>query len=217
MKKMGFKNILNFFSPKDKTFFPLFEQATHKLTKLSEALHEGVNASKSDREVYFKKIDELADSIEGISHKMNIELSKNFITPFDREDIHALMSTIEDVSSNLQEASNRIRMYQVDKITKSIRKITEINLEACLLIDNGVKELKDMSNHKTIKDTCKKISKLDRKSDSVFEKAIADIFENETDAKNIIKYKEVLASLDKASDKCKLVANVLEQISIKHS
>jgi uncharacterized protein Yka (UPF0111/DUF47 family) len=214
---MGFKNILNFFSPKDKTFFPLFEQATHKLTKLSEALHEGVNASKSDREVYFKKIDELADSIEGISHKMNIELSKNFITPFDREDIHALMSTIEDVSSNLQEASNRIRMYQVDKITKSIRKITEINLEACLLIDNGVKELKDMSNHKTIKDTCKKISKLDRKSDSVFEKAIADIFENETDAKNIIKYKEVLASLDKASDKCKLVANVLEQISIKHS
>ena len=217
MKKMGFKNILNFFSPKDKTFFPLFEQATHKLTKLSEALHEGVNASKSEREVYFKKIDELADSIEGISHKMNIELSKNFITPFDREDIHALMSTIEDVSSNLQEASNRIRMYQVDKITKSIRKITEINLEACLLIDNGVKELKDMSNHKTIKDTCKKISKLDRKSDSVFEKAIADIFENETDAKNIIKYKEVLASLDKASDKCKLVANVLEQISIKHS
>lgn len=214
---MGFKNILNFFSPKDKTFFPLFEQATHKLTKLSEALHEGVNASKIDREIYFKKIDELADSIENITHKMNIELSKNFITPFDREDIHALMSTIEDVSSNLQEASNRIKMYQVDKITKSIRKITEINLEACLLIDNGVKELKDMRNHKTIKDTCKKISKLDRKSDSVFEKAIADIFENETDAKNIIKYKEVLASLDKASDKCKLVANVLEQISIKHS
>jgi uncharacterized protein Yka (UPF0111/DUF47 family) len=58
-------------------------------------------------------------------------LSKNFITPFDREDIHALMTTIEDVASNLQEASNRIRMYQVEKITKSIRKITEINLEAC--------------------------------------------------------------------------------------
>lgn len=214
---MGFKNILNFFSPKDKTFFPLFEQATNKLTKLSEALHEGVNASKGEREVYFKKIDELAESIENISHKMNLELSKNFITPFDREDIHGLMGTIEDVASNLQEASNRIRMYQVEKITKSIRKITEINLEACQLIDLGVKELKDMKNHKTIKDACKKISKLDRKSDSVFEKAIADIFENETDTKNIIKYKEVLSSLDKASDKCKLVANVLEQISIKHS
>lgn len=214
---MGFKNILNFFSPKDKTFFPLFEEATNKLTKMSDALHEGVNASKGDRESYFKKIDELFDSIEKISHKMNIELSKNFITPFDREDIHALMTTIEDVASNLQEASNRIRMYQVEKITKSIRKITEINLEACNHIAKSVMELKDMKNFKNIFDSVKKINKLDRKSDSVFERAVADIFENETDAKNIIKYKEVLASLDKASDKCKSVARVLEAVAVKHS
>jgi uncharacterized protein Yka (UPF0111/DUF47 family) len=214
---MGFKNILNFFSPKDKTFFPLFEEATNKLTKMSDALHEGVNASKGDRESYFKKIDELFDSIEKISHKMNIELSKNFITPFDREDIHALMSTIEDVASNLQEASNRIRMYQVEKITKSIRKITEINLEACDHIAKSVMELKDMKNFKNIFDSVKKINKLDRKSDSVFERAVADIFENETDAKNVIKYKEVLASLDKASDKCKAVARVLEAVAVKHS
>lgn len=214
---MGFKNILNFFSPKDKTFFPLFEEATNKLTKMSDALHEGVNASKGDRESYFKKIDELFDSIEKISHKMNIELSKNFITPFDREDIHALMSTIEDVASNLQEASNRIRMYQVEKITKSIRKITEINLEACNHIAKSVMELKEMKNFKNIFDSVKKINKLDRKSDSVFERAVADIFENETDAKNVIKYKEVLASLDKASDKCKAVARVLEAVAVKHS
>lgn len=214
---MSFKNILNFFSPKDKTFFPLFEETTNKLTKMSDALHEGVNASKDDRESYFKKIDELSESIEKISHKMNIELSKNFITPFDREDIHSLMTTIEDVASNLQEASNRIRMYQVEKITKSIRKITEINLEACQLIMVSVKELKEMSNFKNIFESVKKINKLDRKSDSVFEKAIADIFENETDVKNIIKYKEVLASLDKASDKCKAVARVLEAVAVKHS
>ena len=121
---MALKDILNFFSPKDKTFFPLFDQATHKLTKLSEFLHEATNATKEDREVYFKKIDELEENIEKISHTMNLELSKNFITPFDREDIHALMTSIEDVSSNLQEASNRLRMYQVEKISKSIRKIT---------------------------------------------------------------------------------------------
>ena len=148
---------------------------------------------------------------------MNIELNTNFITLFDREDIHALMTTIEDVASNLQEASNRIRMYQVEKITKSIRKITEINLEACGHIAKSVMELKDMKNFKNIFDSVKKINKLDRKSDSVFEKAVADIFENETDAKNIIKYKEVLASLDKASDKCKAVARVLEAVAVKHS
>ena len=67
------------------------------------------------------------------------------------------------------------------------------------------------------KDTCKKINKLESKADSVFDKAVADIFENETDVKNIIKYKEVLSALEIASDKCKSVANVMEQISVKHS
>lgn len=214
---MALKSILNFFSPKDKTFFPLFEQATNKLTKMAENLHEAANADKGDRKGYFDKIDDLADSIESISHKMNIELSKNFITPFDREDIHALMSTIEDVSATIHEASNRIRLYHVEKITKSMRKITEINLEAVQLIGKSVSELKDAKNYKTVFDAVKKINKLDRKSDSVFEKAISDVFENETDAKTIIKFKEVLASLDKASDKCKSVARVLEAVAVKHA
>ena len=214
---MSLNNFFQFFVPKDKKFFPLFEQASANLILLAETLHEAVNAPKGERENYFKKIDELEANIEEITHKTNIELSRNFITPFDREDIHALMSTIDDVSSNLQEASNRIRMYQVEKITKSIRKITEINLEACHHISKSVKDLKDMKNFKAVFDSVKKINKLDRKSDSVFEKAVADIFENETDVKNIIKYKEVLASLDKATDKCKSVARVLEAVAVKHS
>jgi hypothetical protein len=108
-------------------------------------------------------------------------------------------------------------LYQVEKITKSIRKLTEINLEACQLIGVGVHELKSMKNHALIKETCTKINKLESKADSVFDKAVADIFENETDIKNIIKYKEVLASLETASDKCKSVSNIMEQISVKHS
>ena len=72
-------------------------------------------------------------------------------------------------------------------------------------------------NHKAIKDACKRINKLESKADVVFDKAVADIFENESDAKNIIKYKEVLSALETASDKCKNVSNILEQISVKHS
>lgn len=214
---MSFKNILNFFSPKDKTFFPLFEEATNKLTKLSDALHEGVNASKTERENYFKKIDELSESIEKISHKMNIELSKNFITPFDREDIHSLITSIDNVADNLQGAASRMRLYQVDKITKSIRKLTEINLEACQSIDVAVKELKNFKNIKNITEACARINKLENKSDTVYNKAIFEIFENETDAITIIKYKEVLSVLETATDKCKSVAGVLESIAVKHS
>ncbi|MEI7508627.1 MAG: DUF47 family protein [Flavobacterium sp.] len=214
---MTINNIFQFLVPKDKKFFPLFEQASANLVVLAETLHEAVNAPKEERENYFKKIEELEAIIEEITQKTHLELSRNFITPFDREDIHSLIKAIDNVADNMNGAASRIRLYQVEKITKSIRKLTEINLESCQLINEGVKQLKDMKNAKLIKETCKKINKLESKADVVFDKAVADIFENETDAKNIIKYKEVLSSLEMASDKCKSVSNVMEQISVKHS
>ncbi len=214
---MSLNSIFQFFVPKDKKFFPLFEQASANLIVLAETLHEGVNAPKAERENYYKKVEELEATIEEITHKTHLELSKNFITPFDREDIHSLIKAIDNVADFMHGASSKMRLYQVEKITKSIRKLTEINLEACQLIAVGIKQLKDMDNHKAIKETCKKINKLESKADSVFDKAVADIFENESDAKNIIKYKEVLSSLESATDKCKSVANVMEQISVKHS
>jgi predicted phosphate transport protein (TIGR00153 family) len=213
---MTLNNIFQFLVPKDKKFFPLFEQAAAGLILLAEAIHEAVNAPKAEREEYFRKIEELEAEIEEITHKTHLELSRNFITPFDREDIHSLVKAMDNVADNMHGAASRMRLYQVEKITKSIRKLTEINLEACQLIGVGIKELKEM-NHKNIKDTCKKINKLESKADLVFDKAVADIFENETDAKNVIKYKEVLSALEMASDKCKSVSNVMEQISVKHS
>jgi|LakMenEpi03Aug12_release.lakeMendotaPanAssembly.Ray.scaffolds.fasta_scaffold229224_2 predicted phosphate transport protein (TIGR00153 family) len=214
---MTLNSIFQFLVPKDKKFFPLFQQASANLVILARTLHEGVNAPKEQREEYFKKIEELEAIIEEITHKTHLELSRNFITPFDREDIHALIKSIDNVADNMHGAASRIRLYQVDKITKSIRKLTEINLEACELINEGICQLKNINNAKMIKETCKKINKLESKADVVFDKAVADIFENETDAKNIIKYKEVLSALEMASDKCKSVSNVMEQISVKHS
>jgi hypothetical protein len=110
-----------------------------------------------------------------------------------------------------------MRLYQVDKITKSIRKLTEINLEACQNIDVAVRELKKFKNIKKITEACARINKLENKSDNVYNKAIFEIFENETDAITIIKYKEVLSVLETATDKCKSVAGVLESIAVKHS
>ena len=214
---MTLNNLFQFFVPKDKKFFPLFEQASANLVLLASTLHEAVNAPKLERDELFKKVEELESVIEEITHVTHLELSRNFITPFDREDIHSLIKSIDNVADNMHGAASRIKLYQVEKITKSIRKLTEINLEACQLIDLGIKELKDMKNPKAIKETCKKINKLESKADVVFDKAVADIFENENDAKNIIKYKEVLSALEMASDKCKSVANVMEQISVKHS
>jgi len=214
---MSINSIFQFLVPKDKKFFPLFEEASANLVQLASILHEAVNLPLKERDELFSKIDELEQKGEDITRLTNLELSRNFITPFDREDIHSLITSIDNVADNLHGASSRMRLYQVAKITKSIRKLTEINLEACQNIDNAVKELRDLKKMKKITDACAKINKLEGKSDTVYDKAVADLFENETDAKNIIKYKEVLSVLETATDKCKGVASVLESITVKHS
>jgi hypothetical protein len=217
---MTLKNILQFLVPKDKTFFPLFIKASNDLFALSENLHEAVNISKDEkgnRTDYYKQVESLVITIEETTHKMNLELSKNFITPFDREDIHSLITSINEVANNIYTASNRMRLYNVGKINKSIRKLTEINVEACNHINNAVIELNDLKNLGKINDAVKKIYKLESKADIIFDKAVSDLFENESDAINIIKYKEVLSALHYATDKCRSVARTLEAISVKHS
>ncbi|MBP4142308.1 DUF47 family protein [Flavobacterium sp. I-SCBP12n] len=214
---MNINNFFQFLVPKDKKFFPLFEEASSNLIEIATNLHEAVNLPLKEREVLFQKIDTLEQKGEDITRQTNLELSRNFITPFDREDIHALITSIDNVADYLHGAASRMRLYQVDKITKSIRKLTEINLEACQNIDVAVRELRDLKKMKNITDAIVRINKLENKSDNVYDKAVLDLFENETDAKNIIKYKEVLSVLENAADKCKSVASVLESISVKHS
>ena len=214
---MNINNFFQFLVPKDKKFFPLFEEASSNLIEIATNLHEAVNLPLKEREVLFQKIDALEKKGEDITRQTNLELSRNFITPFDREDIHSLITSIDNVADNLHGAASRMKLYQVDKITKSIRKLTEINLEACQNIDVAVRELRDLKKIKNITDACVRINKLENKSDNVYDKAVLDLFENETDAKNIIKYKEVLSVLETAADKCKSVASVLESISVKHS
>ena len=203
---MSLNSIFQFLVPKDKKFFPLFEQASSNLILIAETLHEAVNLPTNERNTLFQKIDELEELGEEITRQTNIELSKNFITPFDREDIYALITAIDNVADNIHGAASRMKLYQVDKITKSIRKLTEINLEACQNIDIAVRELRNLKKIKNITDACAKINKLENKSDTVYDRAVSDLFENEQDA-----------VLESAADKCKSVASVLESIAVKHS
>jgi hypothetical protein len=214
---MTLNSIFQFLIPKDKKFFPLFEEASSNLVEIASVLHEVVNLPLNERDILFLKIDELEQKIEDITRQTNLELSSNFITPFDREDIYSLITSIDNVAGNLQGASSRMKLYHVDKITKSIRKLTEINLEACVNIDIAVKELRSFKSIKNITNACAKIDKLESKSDNVYDKAVAELFINETDAINIIKYKEVLSVLESAADKCKNAASILESIAVKHS
>jgi uncharacterized protein Yka (UPF0111/DUF47 family) len=214
---MNANSIFQFLIPKDKKFFPLFEEASKNLILIATELHEAVNAPLNERDVIFQKMTDLETKIEDITRQTNLELSRNFITPFDREDIYLLITSIDTVAGNLNGAASRMKLFPIDKITKSMRKLTEINLEACQNIDIAVKELRNFKKVKNITDACARINKLENKADNVYDKAVSELFENETDAKNIIKYKEVLSVLESATDKCKNAASVLESIAVKHS
>ncbi|MCC9041133.1 DUF47 family protein [Myroides sp. M-43] len=214
---MSLNNIFQFLVPKDKTFYPLFEKAAGKIKKLSETLNEAVNAPAKERDQLLKDVEVLKQEIEAIAQTTRVELGKNFITPFDREDIHNLITAVDDIADHLSDAASRMRLYQIDKVTKPLRKLTEANLEACSEVAKGLLILKDNKNFEALAEISKNISRLERKADKVFDKAVADIFENETNAIEIIKYKEVMMALETATDSCKDVANVLETITVKYA
>ncbi|SEJ23400.1 hypothetical protein SAMN04488018_11828 [Myroides marinus] len=215
--KMSLNNIFQFLVPKDKVFYPLFEKAAGKIKKLSETLNEAVNAPAKEREKLLKDVEVLKQEIEAIAQTTRVELGKNFITPFDREDIHNLITAVDDIADHLSDAASRMRLYQIDKVTKPLRKLTEANLEACSEVAKGLLILKDNKNFATLSEISKNISRLERKADKVFDKAVADIFENESNAIEIIKYKEVMSALETATDSCRDVANVLETITVKYA
>lgn len=209
--------VLQFLVPKDKKFIPLLEKAGKTLVKVSSTLNDLVNGPIEERDSKFELLSKLDDESGKITREINLELSRNFLTPFDREDIHELNVTINDVVDFLNDAGNRMMIYSVDDVTKSIKRLTEINLEACQLIKKGIECLAGNKKLTHIAVICKKINELEEKADKVYDKSIAKIFDKEKDAKNIIKYKEVLSALEEATDRCKNVSNILESVMVKYS
>lgn len=215
---MSLNSIFQYFVPKDKNFFPLFEQSSSNLIVMAEALKKVVNLKNpEDRLVYFKEIESLEHVGDEITHQIYLELSKNFITPFDREDIHQLATAIDDVADYIHGSANRMLLYQVDNITEPIQKLADLILQACTDLDKAIRELRNLKNIRAIADSCVRINSIENQADYVFDRAVGDLFAHEKDAVQLIKYKEVLAALETATDMCEDAANVLESILVKNA
>ena len=214
---MGF-NIFQFFQPKDKIFFVLFEKATANLIAISSTLVELVNtASLPKRKELSREIERLEHVGDNITHETFHELSANFITPFDREDIHSLISAIDDIADYIHGATKRIDIYRVDNMTPAIIQLAELIAASSLELHNAVCELKNMKNINKIKEACIRINSIENHADDIFDMTIAKLFEEETNAIEIIKMKEVLLALETATDMCEDAANVIESILVKNA
>ncbi|RFZ95730.1 DUF47 domain-containing protein [Mucilaginibacter conchicola] len=216
---MSLNSIFQYFVPKDKkTFFPLFEQAASNVVAMSTVLVEAVNSNNpATREELFRQIDKLENKGDELTHQVYLELGKNFITPFDREDIHTLATAIDDIADYIHGAANRMNLYKIDDYNEHIKKLSELILQAANDLEKAVRELKDLRNVRAIADSCIRINSVENQADYVFDRAVADLFLYETDAIRLIKYKEILAALETATDMCEDAANVMESILIKNA
>lgn len=215
---MSFNSVLKIFLPHDKVFYLLFEEVTTTLEKMAVLLKEGVNQSNPvKRTEIFKQIEDLEHTNDDTTHKVYVELGQNFITPFDREDIHLLASTLDDVADYIHGASKRMRLYRIAEIEDGISRLCEIIHKATVELKKAVHELRSLKNLRNITEACVRINSLENHADDIYDTMVAQLFDNEKDAVKLIKMKEVLQSLETATDKCEDAANVLESIIIKYA
>jgi hypothetical protein len=215
---MSLDSIFQFFAPKERRFFPLFDDLAVNVVKIAEVMNQLVTSHDADkRKDLEKKIEDLEHVCDQCTHKIYLELSKSFITPFDREDIHRLASSIDEIADYIHGASKRIALYKVTEFSDAIVKLTELILQSTLELQKAINELKNIRNMRKITDACVRINSIENHADDIYDNAVGWLFDNEKDAINLIKQKEVLAALETATDMAEDVANVLESMLVKIS
>ncbi|MFN8298995.1 MAG: DUF47 family protein [Chitinophagales bacterium] len=214
---MALGNFFSFLIPKDKNFFKLFAQSSDNLVEISKVFSEMVNAPLERRPELLKKISDLEHVGDELTHSIFTELSTNFITPFDREDISYLASALDDIVDYIDGSAKRFDLYKINETSQAMKKLAEIIEHSAKEIHVAVTGMNDMANAVRIREAIVRINSLENRADDVFDSAIADLFNNETNAIQIMKVKEILANMETATDKCEDVANVIETIIVKNS
>ncbi|MCS6934609.1 MAG: DUF47 family protein [Chitinophagales bacterium] len=215
---MNLNRIFTFLVPKDKVFYELFEKASANLLKVARALSDMLDTTTfEEREKYMKLLRDLEHAGDDITHDIFTQLSKNFITPFDREDIHYLATALDDIVDFIYGSATRMHLYKLQEATPAMKKLSETLVKQSEEIDTAVKLMRGMENIIRIREALVRIHSLENIADDVFDEAVAQLFVVHKDAMEIIKQKEVLANMETATDKCEDVANVIESIIIKVS
>lgn len=215
---MSLGSILKFFQPRDRVFYGLFEKVVETNKLMAIHLNEFVNAADfAARELVLKKLENLEHQNDENTHQIFTELGRNFITPFDREDIHYLASALDDIADYIYASAKKINLYKVDPHDKGIQKMCELIEQGTEAIRTSVLELRTMKNVGLITAALVKVNSLENQADEVYDNSVEHLFATENDAKEVIKTREILHALETATDKCEDAANVIESIIIKYA
>ena len=212
-------SILKVFLPKDKVFFSLFEQVSSNIEFLSSSLVLLVN------ETDFNKRCVILDSMKNserkndtLTHTIFVELGKNFITPFDREDIHSLASVLNEIADYIYSVAKKINFHKVDPtIDQGIKKMAEAIQECVQSVNAAVSELRNMKEIQKVIECVVKINNIEIQVDDIFDLSIESLFDNESDLKTLIKKREIYQLMEEVTDKCEDAGNVMESIVVKYA
>jgi hypothetical protein len=211
--------IFKFFLPKDKVFYTLFESASSNLETLAKNLVQVVHESDyNKRAAIIKEMEDLEHQNDHLTHEIFVELGKNFITPFDREDIHSLATALDDIADTIYASAKKINFYRIEPTTDSgIQKSADAIQQAVLAVNQAVVELRNLKNTQKIVDCVIKINSAENSADDLFDLSIEKLFDSDVDAKELIKKRELYMILETVTDKCEDAGNVIESIVVKYA
>jgi predicted phosphate transport protein (TIGR00153 family) len=197
--------------PKDNSFFKMYAEMSDNLIAGARALVD-LFENYSDLENKTTTIKAIERRGDEITHSILKKLNQTFITPFDREDMHRLASSLDDVLDFIHAAAERTTLYKITIAPSAAAKLSHLILKQTEELKIGVSLLQENGH---VLDHCVEINRLENEADTISGEAIAALFEREKDPINLIKVKELIEVLETATDKAEDVANVLETVVLK--
>ena len=196
-------------------FFDQLDLAAKNAADMATVLVGIVNTGPNDeRDHFYKQVDKMEHNGDTITHKINLALNRIVFTPLNRNDIHALAATMDDVADMIKETGNRINLYNITNFSTPIKELAVLIQKAGAEIQKAVGVLKRHHSDDIILIACRQVKEYERQADRIYYNAVAGLFLNDKDPINLIKYREILHSLETAVNKCKSTADVLEVILI---
>lgn len=215
---MALNSIMKIFLPRDRVFYSLFEEVAETVIVMSHSLKDMINeADKSKRSSMLSQMKNLEHKNDETTHRIFTELGRNFITPFDREDIHHLASALDDVADYIYSSAKKIIFYNVNPDDNGIKKLANLIVLACAEIKTAVYGLRNMKNLQEMTGSLVKVNSIENQADDVYDLSIEKLFDTESDVKILIKKREIYQAMENATDKCEDAVNVIESIIVKYA
>ena len=203
------------FLPRETSFFDFFEQ--HALLTI-EGTKEFLSLVTTGANIAAKcrRISDIEHETDTITHRCVEALHKTFITPIDRDSIHRLITKMDDVMDFVEAAAERLELYELVVMTNDVRDLADVLHRSAMQVEVAVRGLRTLGNTQATLKLCIDINRLENEADAILRRSVARLFKEEKDPIMVIKWKELLDSLEEITDACEDVANVIEGVAVKN-